>query len=164
MRVLRFKVWRTVTVGVYASIQEDIDALEAVGMILSPQAYYLFNATGQVRSRCRLELDLVMPTLSELGFTSEATFVEVSDRVVDMGMDLTPWEAALDGRRRYGDQPITRERTPFIMKPFFSASRAPCTLTLSHDEGFPPTLSCTSVAPKVRIAPHKHVLCCQSRT
>lgn len=96
-------IWKKITLGAHASVQTLSDALAAGGFKIGDYA-------KQIMAKVKLnvvvkELNLVVISVAELGFTDSTTFDQIIKRAKELGLELCPAEVGPASRLAYRDQP-----------------------------------------------------------
>lgn len=102
--VSSFSVWTTVGFQDLSS-EGYRDALGEAGVFMDPAARRALKGILVSTSLKRTELDLVLPTVRELGFVRGAPVDEICAKAVWFGLEVCPAEAAPALRLQYRDQP-----------------------------------------------------------
>jgi hypothetical protein len=100
-------VWKTITVGTFASAFALTNALDAAGCSIGSLAGEVIARPAFFISTAKRNVDLVAVTAVELGFqTDTASLTEIYGRAQQLGFELPAAEVALQLRLQYFDQPI----------------------------------------------------------
>jgi hypothetical protein len=97
-----FTVWKTVTLGRYKNPQNYRAALTQANMKISGWATDILD-----RISCRqknVDLDLVVMSVSDLGFKNGARYADICAKAIELGLKLCPAEVGPALRLEYGDQ------------------------------------------------------------
>ncbi len=101
-----FKVWKTIRIGTGLRTVDDFrKALKEGGFRLSDWAEEILGKPAFTASETETEVDLMVVSVSELGFKDGATRRDIYNRVQELGLSLCPAEVGLQLRLQYKDQP-----------------------------------------------------------
>lgn len=98
-----FKVWKTIRLGTGLNTEEDFEAaLKGGGFIICVDRVL----GGRMVSPSEIEVDLVLCTIADLGFTTTTTLrKDVISRGEDLGLEKCVAEVGPQLRLQYADQP-----------------------------------------------------------
>jgi hypothetical protein len=100
-----FKTWKTIKLGTGLKTANDFRyALKESNIIFDDWGRDIFNCTGFSVESKETTLDLIIVSVSELGFETGATRKEIYKRAKEFGLDLCPAEAGPQLRLQYLDQ------------------------------------------------------------
>lgn len=98
-----FAIWKTVTLGLKKSPKGYLEALKRDGYCIGDYAGQILHNTGV--SQTKVEVDLVVVTVGELGFNNSARRDKIYARAIELGFRLCPAEVGPALRLAYKDQP-----------------------------------------------------------
>jgi hypothetical protein len=124
-------VWKRVTLGSHKGVNALRAALEAARMRLGDSADEILGRPAFPYSRIQTDLDLVMLTPGDLGFTGSAPIADVYRRATQLGLELCPAEAGPLLRLAYPDQPVG-EFLRVAMEPIATWEGEPIDLTIAN--------------------------------
>ena len=102
-----FNLWRTIKLGTGLMTADDFRrALKAAGHGIGDWANYILGQRAFTASTKETEVDLVMVSVSELGFPNGATRQEIYQKAQELGLMLCPAEVGPQLRLQYPDQPL----------------------------------------------------------
>ena len=107
--IREWKVWKTIKLGTgLKTMDQFLKAMEAYGYKVSDWAKDLLKRAKFLASVAlkEIEADLVIVTVAELGFKDGATFKEICDKAIELGLLLCPAEVGPQLRLQYQNQPI----------------------------------------------------------
>lgn len=104
-----FPVWKTITIGEQENSKTCVNALEKAGCKFTLWAGDILEKTKF--SFEKQDVDLVRVTVSELGFSKDASFKEICARAAERGLNLCPAEVGSALRLAYKDQPAGEHLT-----------------------------------------------------
>jgi hypothetical protein len=99
-----FATWKRVLLGTHKSVKDLSKALTDGGFRIGDYAAQIFKKTAIAETETDIELVLV--TVAELGFTKATRRDAIYDRAKELGLDLVPAEAGPQLRLAYTDQPL----------------------------------------------------------
>ncbi|MBD3311392.1 MAG: hypothetical protein GF349_02760 [Candidatus Magasanikbacteria bacterium] len=106
-QISEFKVWKTIKLGTgpqtvadlrWALEQHRINIDKLAGDMLG---HHAFTMTGT-----EFEVDLVVVSVSELGFIARVTRTQIYERTRELGLELCPADVGPLLRLQYKDQPV----------------------------------------------------------
>jgi len=99
---MNFKIWKTITLGIYKSVKAYRKALIKAGFGISHRVSGILN---KIRvSQSRVQLDLVNLSIAELGFNEITRRDKIYVRAKKRGLELCPAEVGLALRLACPDQ------------------------------------------------------------
>lgn len=96
-------IWKTITLGLHQSPSAYRAALKANGYRIGDYAGQILDKVKA--SETETQLDLVVKTVADLGFKKGATYQQIYDRAIELGLELCPAEVGPTLRLQYPDQP-----------------------------------------------------------
>ena len=100
-------IWKQITVGTHKSVNAVRQALDAARMGIGDSADEILGRPAFAFSQTKASLDLVLVTVTDLGFPAGSTPVrEIYGRARQLGLELCPAEAAPYLRLHYVNQPV----------------------------------------------------------
>jgi hypothetical protein len=99
-----FATWKTVKLGTHKSVKDLSKALTSNGFRISDWAGDILKKT--TLASAETEIELVLVTVSGLGFTKATRRDVIYDRARELGLDLVPAEVGPQLRLQYTDQPL----------------------------------------------------------
>lgn len=105
----KFTVWKTLTVGHCATVEDLKKEITDKGMFVSSWAEDLMKQQSFLSSTQTLclEYDLALVSVSDLGFPIGTTYAEICKSATDQGLALCPPEIGPYLRLAYADQPTS---------------------------------------------------------
>jgi len=104
-----FNLWRTIKLGTGLMTADDFRrALKAAGHGIGDWANYILGQRAFTASTKETEVDLVMVSVSELGFPNGATRQEIYRKAQKLGLMLCSPEVGPQLRLQYPDQPLNQ--------------------------------------------------------
>jgi hypothetical protein len=101
-----FKTWRTVKLGMGPKSLPDFrDAFRRFNCKIDSFAEDLLYGPNFVVSSEKMEIELVVISVAELGFKDGATRADIYKRALELGLELCPCEVGPQLRLQYLDQP-----------------------------------------------------------
>lgn len=98
-----FPTWKTIKLGNGLETAGDFrKAIMAAGMKIGDWAN---DILGKTASETEQEVDLVVATPKELGFSGNATYRDICDKAIELGLELCPAEVGPQLRLQSTDQP-----------------------------------------------------------
>jgi len=107
------KVWKTIQLGTHSSIADMRRALDA-GFRIGEWASRILEKVALATKQ--ESVDLVIPSVAELGFSECATIEQIYEAALKRGYQLCPAEVGPQFRLQYADQPMG-ERLIIAMEP-----------------------------------------------
>ena len=129
-------VWKTIQCGIEMKTSDEFRrALEGGGFLISDWANDVMRKPGFTVSSEKVELDLVIVTVAELGFPKGVTRKKFYERAQSLGLELCPLEAGPRLRLQYRDQPAD-EWLLMAMEPIKDSADDPCVFCFERlDDG-----------------------------
>lgn len=135
LRSSDFEVFMTIKLGSGPQSADDFrGALVAEGIHISDRAIDIFGQPAFTLVTEETKVDLVTPTLAQLGFPHGATCRDIYYRVVEViGLELCPAEVGPHLRSQYKNQP-RGELLVVGMEPILGPGGYPLTFDVIHSE------------------------------
>jgi hypothetical protein len=131
-RINSFSIWKKATLGVLQSAAAVREAMDAAHVHVGDAADEILGRPGFGFGRRKVELDLVVVSVADLGFGERgASLADVYARSAQLGLDLCPAELAPNLRLQYLNQPIG-ESLQIAMKPEATYHGEPIALALTN--------------------------------
>jgi hypothetical protein len=128
----KFSIWRKATLGIFQSAAALREALDAAHVRIGDAANEILGRPGFSFGRRKIELDLVVVSVADLGFGGRgASLADVHARAAQLGLELCPAELAPNLRLQYLNQPIG-ESLQIAMKPEATYHGEPIALALTN--------------------------------
>jgi hypothetical protein len=108
-----FPIWKTITLGMCKSPDEYRKALKQGRVSISDWGNDILDRIAY--SQEKIEVNLVVLSVSELGFYRSAKYKDLCAKALELGLQLCPAEVGLALRLSYKDQPCG-ERLRIAMK------------------------------------------------
>lgn len=126
-----FATWKTITIGTQKSVKDLTKALTGNGFRISDWA-------GDILKKITLadaetEIELVLASVAELGFTRATRRDAIYDRAKELGLDLVPAEAGPQLRLAYTDQPLN-EWMVMAMEPITGSVGGLLVFNVAHND------------------------------
>ena len=86
------KVWRTLKLGTYKTADEYRGALKSAGYNVGGWANDILSKPAFICAQQETEVDLVVISVSELGFKYDGRYSDICTRAMEMGLKLCPAE------------------------------------------------------------------------
>jgi len=99
-----FPTWKTVKLGTHKSANDLSKSLRSNGFWISNWAADILKKT--TFAPAETEIELVLVTVADLGFTKATRRDAIYDRAKELGLDLVPAEVGPQLRLQYADQPM----------------------------------------------------------
>jgi hypothetical protein len=99
-------VWKRITLGSYRGVNALRQALGAARVRVGDSADEVLGRAAFQFSDVRMEVDLLLFKVAELGFEDSASLSEIYRRADELGLQLCPAEVAPLLRLHYVDQPL----------------------------------------------------------
>lgn len=112
----RFPIWKTIEVGSLRGVRAIRKVLGYANCKVSDLADDILNKPAFKVATEKREIDLVVASVSEIGFVNGAHWIDVCKRAFKYDMDICPAEVGPQLRIQYNDQPIG-ERLRIVMQP-----------------------------------------------
>lgn len=104
------QVFKTIRLGTGLKSADDfLDAFKQVGCRVSDWARDILGKPAFQAASEETEVDLVVLTVRELGFSEGATYAKICERAQELGLELCPPEVGPQLRLQYMDQPEGEE-------------------------------------------------------
>lgn len=100
-----WRIWRTMELGTGLTPLDFRGALKSNGFFFNSRANDLFNNTSFTVAKRKIEVDLVAPSVFELGFPKGSTRENIYRRAQELGLKLCPLEVIPQLRLAYREQP-----------------------------------------------------------
>lgn len=101
-----FPIWKTIKLGTGLKNANDFRRdLTAGGLKIGNWGNDILGKPAFKVSDTKVEVDLANVSVAELGFKDGATFKDVCERAISLGLELCPNEVGPQLRRQYKDQP-----------------------------------------------------------
>jgi hypothetical protein len=128
----KFSIWKKATLGILQSAAGVREALDAAHVHVGDAANEILGRPGFSFGRRKIELDLVVVSVADLGFGERgASLADVHARAAQLGLELCPAELAPNLRLQYLNQPIG-ESLQIAMKPEATYHGDPIALALTN--------------------------------
>ncbi len=101
---MTYPTFKTITLGTKTA-KEYIEAIEK-DFKLGSYAKQILESKGFSVSKKKISVDLVSPSVADLGFTKDTPLREIYARANELGLDLCPPEVGLELRMEYRNQPM----------------------------------------------------------
>lgn len=125
------EIWKTVVLGAFGSLAEYRRELVWSKRSIDPRTERIFGAPWFICSAKKTEVDLVAPSIRDLGLSSGAEYSLACARGLEQGWTLCPPELGFALRLCYGDQPI-KECLYIAMEPKVQSRKQSYVLTLDR--------------------------------
>jgi hypothetical protein len=99
-------VWQRITLGAYRGVNSLRNALDAARVRVGNSADEILGRPGFDFSQVKADVDLVVVSVADLGFTNGARLADIHRRAGELGLELCPAEAAPLLRLAYTNQPM----------------------------------------------------------
>lgn len=100
------QVWKTIKLGTGPKNADDFrKAIKAAGMKISDWGNDILGKPAFKVSDTEQDVDLVVATPKELGFSGNATYRDICNKAIELGLELCPAEVGPQLRKQYTDQP-----------------------------------------------------------
>lgn len=101
-----FQVWKTIQLGTGLKNADDFRRdFTAGGLHIGDWGNDILGKSAFKVASKLTEVDLVNPSIAELGFKDGATFKDAYERAISLGLEICPNEVGPQLRRQYKDQP-----------------------------------------------------------
>jgi hypothetical protein len=131
INVADIPAWRRITLGTLKGVNALRSRLDAAHVRVGASADEILGRPSFSLSPTRQDIDLVVVTVSQLGFADAASLADIHRRAVDLGLELCPAEAAPLVRLAYLDQPLG-EFLNIAMRPVATYGGALVALTVAN--------------------------------
>jgi hypothetical protein len=101
-----FPVWKRLTLGTYKGVNALRAAFDVARVRVGDSADEILGRPGFAFSQTRIDVDLVVVTVAELGFNHRTSLADIHQRAGKLGLELCPAEVGPLLRLQYVDQPI----------------------------------------------------------
>jgi hypothetical protein len=101
-----FPIWKRITVGTHKGVNTMREALDAARIRIGNSADEILGRPAFPFSRTKRELDLVVLTAADLGFTGHAPLSAIYRSALQLGLQLCPAEVGPQLRLQYLDQRV----------------------------------------------------------
>jgi hypothetical protein len=126
-------IWKTITLGTYANARGLREALLAAQCGIGDLAGDILYRPAFKLSKTRMEVDLVVRSVAELGFGADgASLTDIYLHARERGLELCPAETAAQLRLQYPDQPLG-ELLHIAMEPVVTSAGEVAHLILGND-------------------------------
>jgi hypothetical protein len=99
-------VWKTISLGAYASSTAMFDALDEASVHIGDLADEVLHRPAFTRSKMKTHVQLVVLSATDLGLSARESLASVYARASRLGYELCPPEVAVQLRLQYRDQPV----------------------------------------------------------
>jgi len=106
MNLADVPVWKRITLGSYKGVNQLRKALDAARVRIGDSADEILGKPAFHFSQARTDVDLVVVSVSELGFQDATPLGEIYRRAGELGLELCPAEVAPLLRLAYVNQPM----------------------------------------------------------
>ena len=106
MNLADVPVWKRITLGSYKGVNQLRKALDAARVRIGDSADEILGKPAFHFSQTRTDVDLVVVSVSELGFQDATSLAEIYRRAGELGLELCPAEVAPLLRLHYVNQPM----------------------------------------------------------
>lgn len=113
-----FPTWKTIKLDTHKTTKDLSKTLTSNGFRISDWAGDILKKT--TLASAETEIELVLVTVSDLGFTKATRRDAIYDRAKELGLDLVPAEVGPQLRLQYNDQPLN-EWMIMAMEPIASS-------------------------------------------
>src|SRR5262245_39737719 len=124
-------VWKRITLGGYRGVSAVRAALDNAKMRVGDSADEIMGRPAFRFSQARTDVDLVVVTVSELGFTRPTALADIYWRAGELGLGLCTPEVGRLLRLQYTNQPVG-EFLYVAMRPVTTYGGDPVSLTLGN--------------------------------
>jgi len=123
--------WKQVTLGTHPGVHALRQALDAARVRIGDSADEILGRPAFSFSHTRLDVDLIVVRVAELGFVRLAPLSDIHRRANELGLELCPAEVAPLLRLAYTDQPLG-EFLNIAMKPIATYAGELVTLSIAN--------------------------------
>lgn len=102
---ISFPIWKTISIGTHARIDELKDAILSSGFRIGDWANDVLGEPNFTVASEEKKIDLVRITPKDLGFKEGAYREDIYNRALELGLKLCPLEVGPQLRLQYIDQP-----------------------------------------------------------
>jgi hypothetical protein len=99
------KRFRTIQLGIYRDANRLRRALKERGFRIGPRADDILAKPAFTVSTDKAEVDLMVISPAELGFSDGASYKDICTRAIELGLELCPAEVGPQLRLQFDDQP-----------------------------------------------------------
>ena len=99
-------VWKTITIGTHRGVNAVRNAFDEARIAVGDSADEILGRPAFTFARERRQLDLVLLSVTALGFRQGGTLADVHARAVRLGFELCPEEVGPQLRLQYLQQPV----------------------------------------------------------
>ena len=99
-----FKIWKTITLGTHPNMRSLKQEIKLAGCRIGAYAEQVIDDPYLKMASEITEVDIVRPTLSELGLPKDATYGDIYARPISLGLEIRD-EVSAQLAREYKDQP-----------------------------------------------------------
>jgi len=132
---LSWKVWKTIQIGTGLKTADEFrQTLKDGGFKISDWANDIMGKPGFSISSEKIELDLVVVSVADLGFPDGAKLDQIYKRAKSLGLALCPPEVGPQLRLQYKDQP-KGEWLRVAMEPIIDSVGDPFVFFVVHVDG-----------------------------
>ena len=125
-----FPIWKTISLGMRKSPDEYRKALKQVRISIGDWGYDILDRIAY--SQEEIEVDLVVLSVSELGFYRSAKYKDLCAKALELGLQLCPAEVGPALRLSYKEQP-GGERLRIAMTAITSYGRCDSIFEVVHE-------------------------------
>jgi len=131
--IIERPAWKTIRLGTGLKTADDfVQAIKAAGGKVGDYARDILGKPAFTASNQPTEIDLIIVTVSELGFPKGATRKEIYAKAQSLGLSLCPPEVGPQLRLQYMDQP-NNEYLLIGMEPIAGSHGALSVFLVAHD-------------------------------
>jgi hypothetical protein len=131
INVADIPAWKRIKLGTLKGVNALRTRLDAARVRVGASAEEILARPAFSLSPARQDIDLVVVSVSQLGFANAASLADIHRRAVELGLDLCPAEAAPLARLAYLDQPLG-EFLNIAMRPIATYGGALVALTIAN--------------------------------
>ena len=99
-----FTTWKTIMLGTHKTVKDLSQALTDGGFRIGDYAAQILKKTPLAETE--MEIELVLVSVADLGFTKATSRDAIYDRAKELGLDLVPAEVGPQLRLAYTNQPM----------------------------------------------------------
>ena len=129
-----WKTWNRINLGTGLKSSDFQKAIKSARMIVSDRANDILSKPNFQVAQSETEVELVVTSVSELGFKDDARMKDIYNRAQELGLHLCPSEVGPQLRLKYGDQP-KGEWFVIAMKPIADSNGGLCLFDIGSDGG-----------------------------
>jgi hypothetical protein len=123
-----FPTWKTIKLGTHKKVNDLKKAITEI----SDWANDMMDKESFTLASAETEVDLVVLSVAELGFTSSTKYSDICARALQLGLQLCPAEVGPQLRLQYANQP-KGELLRIAMEPITVSVGGPLIFIVSHD-------------------------------